>query len=187
MPYLAILNECNTVETDTVDAESFAEARKGKGCVMNTQQSNNISSLPKSTNSGRIIVLTFLVGIFGLLLGTLIRPSEAAQNYEIRISSVERQLNQMQFTFTQLDRRISQIENQSYGARTQPAPSQQPGASEVGASINERRIDELQSQLQTQGKMITELYKMIEGKQKPPAKEEQDEKKKPSLAGKPKP
>jgi len=154
---------------------------------MNTQQNNNSSSQEKKSNRVRTMGLVFMVGIFGLLLGTLIRPSEAAQNYEYRITAMERQLNQMQFTFSQLDRRISQIENQTYSARTQPAPSH-PSTSDVGASINERRIDELQSQLQTQGKMITELYKMIDGKQKPPAKEEKsDEKKKPSLAAKPNP
>ena len=126
-----------------------------------------------------MIGLAFMVGIFGLLLGTLIRPSEAAQNYEYRISTLERQLSQMQFTFNQLDRRISQIENQTYNARTQPAPSQ-PSTSDTGSSLAERRIDELQNQLQTQGKMITELYKMIDSKQKQPTKEEKpDEKKKP--------
>src|SRR6266404_1489745 len=114
---------------------------------MNTQQSNNSSSLTKSAGRVRIIGLSLLVGMFGLLLGTLIRPSEAAQNYEYRITAVERQLNQMQFNFSQLDRRISQIENQAYSARTQPAPSQ-PATSDVGGSINERRIDELQTQVQ---------------------------------------
>jgi|SRR5882724_1805109 len=154
---------------------------------MNTEKNNNRSVLANNASRVRIIGLSLLVGTFGLLLGTLIRPSEAAQNYEYRISALERQLNQMQFTFTQMDRRISQIENQAYSARAQPTPSQ-PATSDTTGSLNERRIDELQSQLQTQGKMINELYKMIGDKQKQPAKEEKpDEKKKPALAGKPNP
>src|SRR5437764_1130937 len=149
---------------------------------MNIQQDSKSSSF--TTGRIRIIGLMFVIGIFGLLVGTLIRPSEAAQNYEYRVSALERQLNQMQFNYTQLDRRISQLENQAYTTRSQPAPSQ-PSTSDVGGSISERRIDELQSQVQTQGKMIGELYKLIDGnKQKQPSKEEKpDEKKKPSLAG----
>ena len=174
--------------------QCFLQGGKGRVHHMSTQQSNP-ATITKGVGRARVIGLLFLVGIFGLLLGTLIRPSEAAQNYEYRITNLERQLNQIQFTYNQLDRRISQIENQTYTARTQPSASQAT-SSDVNALAEDnrlanRRIDELQNQVQTQAKMINELHQMITGK-KTPAKDEkpdekQDPKKKPSLAGKPNP
>jgi len=162
---------------------------------MSTQQNNNPAPVIKNLSRVRIIGLLFLVGIFGLLMGTLIRPSEAAQNYEYRISALERQMNQIQFNYNQLDRRISQIENQTYSSRTQPATSQATSP-EINALAEDnrlanQRINELQSQLQIQAKMINELHQMVTGK-KTPSKDEkpdenQDTKKKPSLAGKPNP
>ena len=164
---------------------------------MNKPENREIVYLAPKNDRVRKAGLLLLVCLFGLLLGTLIRPSEAAQNYEYRIGTLERRLDQMQFSFTQYDRRLNQLENQSLSPRptttaTQPSASDVTGLAER-ESLTNRRIDELQSQLQIQNKMIIELHNIIEGKKPSKPEEKTDDKdkkdttKKPALAGRPDP
>lgn len=157
-----------------------------------------INSILSKLGHVRLVVIMLLIGLFGLLFGTLIRPSEAAQNLEFRISNVERRLDQIQFTFNTLDRRISQLENQAISAPRTSAGQTSSGAvgMEQHEELTNKRIDELQSQVQIQAKMIEELHKMIDGKGKPaadkpktdkPTDDKKDTTKKPSLAGYPNP
>src|SRR5581483_7022853 len=117
----------------------------------------------------KIIMIALLVGLFGLLLGTLMHPAEAYQAYEIRISNLERRVDQFQFSLTTMDRRISQLETRAYTAPT--TGTSQSTQSESNNLETQRllsnRIDELQTQLENQQNMITELRKMIDEKEKP--------------------
>src|SRR5215471_645495 len=127
-----------------------------------------------SSNSGishpRVIFVIVLVGLFGLVLGTLMRPAEAYQALEIRLANVERRLDQLQFTFSNMDRRVSQLETQRYPTSTPTSQSTQTDTLSTMLEtqrLMSNRIDELQTQLQNQQKLITELHKMIDEKQKP--------------------
>jgi len=146
-----------------------------------------------SSNSGishpRIIFVIVLVGLFGLVLGTLMRPAEAYQAFEIRLANVERRLDQLQFTFSNMDRRVSQLETQRYPTSTPTSQSTQTDTLSTMLEtqrLMSSRIDELQTQLQNQQKLITELHKMIDEKQKPDSDDKKDATKKPATT-KPKP
>ena len=156
---------------------------------------NNLKNDSDSTcfngRYGRIAILVLMVGMFGLLLGSLMHPSEAAQNYEGRLINLERRLDQFQYAVDSLDRGMTQIESRTFNAAP---PASQLSTTDI-RSLEQRetlivnRMDELQNQIQTQGKMLTELRKMIADKEKTEPKEEKKEpqqQKKPTT-GRPKP
>lgn len=136
------------------------------------------------SGSWKLVCFGLILAGAGLGLGLLSQPSHASQNYDWKITQLERRLDQLDRQVNTVERRLMQVENRG-------ASSPAPGPAAPTADIRNlearelyliERLDLLQQQLKNHQQMLLELQKKLEGQAAttPPASTPAEEKKAPA-------